>query len=48
VKVLWGTQGNGERIQSFDYFVSMADVSDDEMLLRAGKKIYHKLKVEEG
>ena len=43
-----GAYVNGERIQSFDSLVTMEDFRDNEILLRAGKKIYHRLRIEEG
>ena len=39
-----GAYVNGERIQSFDSLVTIKDVSDNEILMRAGKKIYHRIK----
>jgi len=43
------TQGgaylNGESIKSFDYLITDSDVDNMEILLRAGKKRFHKLKV---
>ncbi len=43
------TQGgayiNNERVETFDYSVSMADMKDGEILLRAGKKKYHKITI---
>ena len=42
------TQGGGyindERIRSFDYDISLADMKSGEIILRAGKKRYHKIK----
>jgi tyrosyl-tRNA synthetase len=38
-----GAYINGERLGSFDQIVTEADVKDDEILLRAGKKKYHKI-----
>ncbi|MDD4274406.1 MAG: tyrosine--tRNA ligase [Desulfobacter postgatei] len=38
-----GAYINGERLDSFDQIVTEADVKDDEILLRAGKKKYHKI-----
>jgi len=38
-----GAYINGERIMKFDQIVSNVDVSGDEILLRAGKKKYHKI-----
>lgn len=34
---------NDERIDSFDRKISLSDFADDELLLRAGKKRYHKI-----
>jgi tyrosyl-tRNA synthetase len=38
-----GAYLNGERVSSFDQIVSADDVQDGEILLRAGKKKYHKI-----
>jgi len=38
-----GAYVNGQRIESTDYPVSLADATDYEILLRAGKKKYHKI-----
>ncbi|WDP92972.1 MAG: tyrosine--tRNA ligase [Desulfobacter sp.] len=38
-----GAYINGERLSAFDQLVSEADVEGDEILLRAGKKKYHKI-----
>ena len=40
-----GAYVNGERIQSYDYLLTENDMVDLEILLRAGKKRYHKLKI---
>ncbi|MCF8068151.1 MAG: tyrosine--tRNA ligase [Desulfobacterales bacterium] len=40
-----GAYVNGNRITSFDYLVTDKDLSDGEIVLRAGKKQFHKLKV---
>jgi tyrosyl-tRNA synthetase len=40
-----GAYVNGERIESYDYLFTENDVVDLEILLRAGKKRYHKLKI---
>ncbi|MGM0452037.1 MAG: tyrosine--tRNA ligase [Thermodesulfobacteriota bacterium] len=41
-----GAYINGNRVESNDYIVSTADLNDGEITLRAGKKKYHKIKVE--
>ena len=38
-----GAYINGERLESFDQVLVSADVEGDEILLRAGKKKYHKI-----
>ncbi|MBF0119576.1 MAG: tyrosine--tRNA ligase [Desulfobacterales bacterium] len=38
-----GAYINGERIEAYDYLVTEKDVKDDIILLRAGKKKYHKI-----
>ena len=38
-----GAYINGERLGSFDQTVTEADIQDGEILLRAGKKKYHKI-----
>ncbi len=38
-----GAYVNGERIASFDQIVSENDISENEILLRAGKKKHHKI-----
>lgn len=40
-----GAYVNGQRIESYDYLITENDVVDLEILLRAGKKRYHKLKI---
>ncbi|MCJ7541484.1 MAG: tyrosine--tRNA ligase [Desulfobacterales bacterium] len=40
-----GAYVNGQRIESYDYLLTENDIVDLEILLRAGKKRYHKLKV---
>jgi tyrosyl-tRNA synthetase len=40
-----GAYINGERIESTDYLVTTDDAASDEILLRAGKKKYHKILV---
>ncbi len=40
-----GAYVNGRRIESTDYVVSLADVATDEILLRAGKKKFHRIVV---
>jgi len=40
-----GAYVNGKRIESFDYLLTDSDVIDIEILLRAGKKRYHKIKI---
>ena len=36
---------NGKRIESWDYLITDSDLDNMEILLRAGKKRFHKLKV---
>ena len=40
-----GAYVNGERLELFDYLITDSDVDNMEILLRAGKKRFHKLKV---
>jgi tyrosyl-tRNA synthetase len=40
-----GAYVNGKRIESYDYLLTDRDVVDLEILLRAGKKRYHKIKI---
>ncbi len=40
-----GAYVNGQRIESFDYLLTDSDIVDLEILLRAGKKRYHKIKI---
>ena len=40
-----GAYVNGQRIESYDYLLTTDDVVDLEILLRAGKKRYHKVKI---
>jgi tyrosyl-tRNA synthetase len=40
-----GAYVNGQRIESYDYLLTADDVVDLEILLRAGKKRYHKVKI---
>ena len=40
-----GAYVNGQRIESYDYLLTENDIVDFEILLRAGKKRYHKLKI---
>jgi tyrosyl-tRNA synthetase len=40
-----GAYVNGQRIESFDYLLTDSDIVDMEILLRAGKKRYHKIKI---
>ena len=40
-----GAYLNGGRLESFDYLITNSDVDNMEILLRAGKKRFHKLKV---
>jgi tyrosyl-tRNA synthetase len=40
-----GAYVNGRRIESYDYLLTENDIVDLEMLLRAGKKRYHKVKI---
>ena len=41
-----GAYVNGERIQSIDYMLTAADATDGEILLRTGKKKFHKLVIQ--
>jgi tyrosyl-tRNA synthetase len=38
-----GAYLNGQRIESFDQIISESDLNDMELLLRSGKKRYHKI-----
>ena len=40
-----GAYVNGRRIESFDYLLTDSDIVGLEILLRAGKKRYHKIKI---
>jgi tyrosyl-tRNA synthetase len=40
-----GAYVNGQRVESFDYLLTDSDIVDMEILLRAGKKRYHKIKI---
>ena len=40
-----GAYLNGERLELFDYLITDSDIDNMEILLRAGKKRFHKLKV---
>ena len=40
-----GAYVNGQRIESYDYLLTENDIVDLEILLRAGKKRYHKIKI---
>jgi tyrosyl-tRNA synthetase len=40
-----GAYINGRRVTSFDYLLTDNDIVDFEIILRAGKKRYHKLKI---
>ena len=40
-----GAYVNGKRIESFDYLLTDTDIVNMEILLRAGKKRYHKIKI---
>jgi tyrosyl-tRNA synthetase len=40
-----GAYVNGRRIESYDYLLTADDIVDLEILLRAGKKRYHKVKI---
>ena len=40
-----GAYINGERLTSPDRMVTLNDVVDSEILLRAGKKRFHKIKI---
>jgi len=43
-----GAYINEKRLESFDYLISEADFCDGEIVLRAGKKRYHKIKMNKG
>jgi tyrosyl-tRNA synthetase len=40
-----GAYINGRRVTAFDYLLTSDDIVDFEVILRAGKKRYHKLKI---
>jgi tyrosyl-tRNA synthetase len=40
-----GAYVNGERIDAYDYILTDNDIIDTEIILRAGKKRYHKIKI---
>ena len=40
-----GVYLNGNRIESVDYIVGSNDIENDEILLKAGKKKIHKIKI---
>ncbi len=40
-----GAYINERRIDTYDYLVTLEDVENDEIVLRAGKKKYHKIKI---
>lgn len=40
-----GAYVNGKRVEVFDYPLTSDDIVDQEILLRAGKKRYHKIKI---
>lgn len=40
-----GAYVNGERAESFNYMITDNDLDQNEILLRAGKKRYHKIKI---
>jgi tyrosyl-tRNA synthetase len=40
-----GAYVNGQRIESYDYLLTADDIVDFEIILRAGKKRYHKVKI---
>ena len=42
-----GAYVNGRRIDSFDHLITEDDINDMEIVLRAGKKRYHKIKINE-
>jgi len=41
-----GAYINEKRLESFDYLITEADFLDGEIVLRAGKKRYHKIKID--
>jgi tyrosyl-tRNA synthetase len=42
-----GAYINGRRIEQHDYVVSSNDLEDNEIVLRAGKKKYHKIRIQD-
>jgi len=40
-----GAYINGQRVTSFDYLLTIDDIVDSEVILRSGKKHYHKIKI---
>ena len=40
-----GAYINDKRLNEFDYLISDTDIRDGEIVLRAGKKRYHKIKM---
>ncbi|MCD4763787.1 MAG: tyrosine--tRNA ligase, partial [Desulfobacterales bacterium] len=40
-----GAYLNGKRLELFDYLITDSDIDNKEILLRAGKKRFHKLRV---
>ncbi len=40
-----GAYINGERVSAFDYIINLDDFKDSEVVLRAGKKRYHKVRL---
>jgi len=40
-----GAYLNGKQLESFDYMVTADNLENGELLLRAGKKRYHKIKM---
>lgn len=40
-----GAYINGQRVDASDYLVTLSDAASDEILLRAGKKKYHKITI---
>ena len=41
-----GVYINDERIDSIDYTLNESDLEDGSLMIRKGKKVYHKLMVE--
>jgi tyrosyl-tRNA synthetase len=42
-----GAYINGTRVDSFDYMITLRDFAGEELVLRSGKKRYHKIKIKQ-